>query len=418
MNKAPSAYGFEIVPGGQGVIFTLSGNAKRDRCQAFGAWEARLRRDIPRICVRGSAPDLREPLDEVIKAAHEIAQELLDIVAVEERTSLLITEPHNTVTWRTGPHGLKVQLTEAITFAAEPGEFKATVTNAQGEIIPDPPYLPPQHHAAYRYFRYSQAAQNVFDAYRNMFLSLESMLDHIAPKQANENETEWMKRTLTDAVRFKGLNLGSFATPVGKDPVENFLDAHYSAVRCAVFHSKSSAGHALRPGNLADQDTVLQQLLAVQALVEHLLKTEFSVRLPGGGFFHSGFGRLLSQIAQGTMLLVSTGECPTVEQLLANEENLPEGVAMPVTFAGLNGAVTDEWLFVSEVKPQELPFARISSLRLATNPTLPHLYGLIAHKMNRTLMSTELDLAGVSKLVVRIRCVLRNLQQPKRGFSC
>lgn len=376
MNKTAAAHGFEIVPGGQGVIFTLSGSPKRDRNQAFGSWETQLRRDIPRICVRGNMPDLQEPLDEVIKAAHEIAQELLDIVAVEQRNSLLIIEPHNNVTWRTGPHGLKVQLIDAITFAAELGECKPVIKNAQGEIVPDPPYVPPQHHDAYRYFRFSQAAQNVFDGYRNMFLALESMLDHIAPKQDSEAETEWLKRALTDAVGLKKLNLGSFAKPAGKDPVENFLDAHYSAVRCATFHSKSSTGHVLRPGNLADQDTVLQQLLGVQALVEHLLKTEFSVWLPSGGFVHSGFGHLLSQIAQMTCLLVSIGECPTIEQLLAKEENLPEGTAMPVTFAGVNGDLTDEWLFVSEIKPHELPFARVNSLRLVAKPDVPHLFGL------------------------------------------
>lgn len=52
--------------------------------------------------------------------------------------------------------------------------------DAQGDIVPDPFNVPPQHHVAYRHFRYSQAVSNVFDAYRNMFLALESPLDHIA----------------------------------------------------------------------------------------------------------------------------------------------------------------------------------------------------------------------------------------------
>ena len=41
----------------------------------------------------------------------------------------------------------------------------------------------------------------------------------------------------------------------------------------------------------------------------------------------------------------------------------------------------------------------------------------IMDKMSGTLLRTELDLQGVNKLVIRIRCVLRNTQQPRRGFA-
>jgi hypothetical protein len=252
-----------------------------------------------------------------------------------------------------------------------------------------------------------------------MFLALESLLEHVEPKQGNNGETEWLKRALT-AAQARGLDLSAFATSGSTDVVEDFLDTHYSAVRCAVFHSKSSSGHAIRPGSLADHGVVLQQLLAVQTLVEFLLKSGFSVRLPSSGLFHSGFGHLLSSLAPVTGLFISVGDCPTIEQVMAEkekEENLPEGVALPVKFAGPNGPATDEWLFVFEIKPLELPFSKVASLRLVAKPNNHIIFGPVAGKMNRTLMSTDLDLMAVSKLVLRVRCVLRNLQSPKRGFS-
>jgi hypothetical protein len=149
-----SAYGFDITPGSQGAIFALSGAGRRDR---------RLRRDSGYLCVRGPVSDLNEPLAEVIAAAHEVVQRLLYIVAVEERNALLIVEPHDNVVWRAGPHGLKLQLTSSITFTAEMTGITAVVKNAAGEVLPDPPCMPPQHHFAYRYFRYSQATENVLD---------------------------------------------------------------------------------------------------------------------------------------------------------------------------------------------------------------------------------------------------------------
>jgi hypothetical protein len=180
-----SAYGFDIPPDSQGVIFALNGTGRQDRRQTFGPWQAQLRKDSAYLRVGGPVLDLNESFAEVIAAAHEVAQRLLDIVAVEERTALLIVEPHDNVMWRAGPHGLKLQLTSAITFSAEMAGT-LVVKNAAGEVLPDPPYMPPQHHFAYRYFRYSQAAGNVLDGYRNMFLALESLLDYIDAKQANE----------------------------------------------------------------------------------------------------------------------------------------------------------------------------------------------------------------------------------------
>jgi hypothetical protein len=414
-----SAYGFDIAPSGQGAIFALSVGASRNRRQTFGIWEAELRKDSTYLCVRGSVSNMKEPLADVIEAAHGVAEDLLDIVAVEERNALLVIEPYNNVVWRSGPHGLKLQLTSGITFAGEAASMTAVVKNAAGEILPDPPYMPPQHHFAYRYFRYSQAAQNVLDGYRNMFLALESLLDYVEPKQSADGETDWLKRALT-AAQARGLDLSAATKPGSTDPVQDFLDAHYSAVRCAAFHSKSSSGNALRPGSLSDHGVVLAQLLAVQTLVEALLKSEFSVRLPTGGFFHSGFGSLLSSLAPVTGLLISVADCPTIEQVMADEgkeENPPEVVGIPVTFAALNGPAMDEWLFVSEIKAPELPFSKVASLRLVAKPNDHIFLGGIAEKMNHTLMSTDLDLPGVSKLVLRVRCILRNLQSPKRGFS-
>jgi hypothetical protein len=413
----PAAYGFSIPPRGQGVIFALNAPARRDRVQTFGHWQAELRNGTSYICLSAPVADLQKPLSTVVDAADAAAQQFLDIVAVEERSPLLTVEPHDNLTWRTSPHGLKYQLTSSITFSAGLGDVTATVRDAKGNVIPPPLYVPPVHHYAYRYFRYSQAALNLFDGYRNMFLALESILDHIAPKQAGEGETDWLRRALAVAIQTRGLNLAAFLQPRTSDPVEGFLDAHYSAIRCAVFHAKSSGGQAIRPGTLEGQDVVLHQLLGVQSVVEALMRSEFSVRLPQSGFVHSGFGLLLSKIDTVTALLASVGDCPTVEQVLAKEEALPVGAALPVKFAGVNGRLADEWIFLTEIASGKLDFSTVASLRLIAPPLEDMLLGPIAAKMNRTLLRTDLDLDGVTHLVFRIRCILRNQQAPKRGFS-
>ena len=161
----------------------------------------------------------------------------------------------------------------------------------------------------------------------------------------------------------------------------------------------------------------------MQTVVEHIFKSLFSVRLPQGGFFHSGFGLVLSKMAPVIHLIFGPEECPTVEQLLAEEKNLPQGVVGPVRFEGVRPGYTDEWLFTSDIKPAELEFTRIASLRLIAYLGQSKLGAMgmfvipVAKKMNRTLLATDLDLTSASKLVVRIRCVLLNVQSPRRGFA-
>jgi hypothetical protein len=412
-----TAYGFEL-KSPQGVIFTLSKKAKRDRRQQFGDWDVEVRKDVAFLCARTDLPNANTPMDDMIMGGHDAAEQLLDIIAVEERTPLLCVEPHNNVAWRTSTQGLKVILTGAITCSAEFAQPIITGRDADGNLIPNPPYVPPQPHASFRYFRYSQASQNVFEAYKNMFLAFESLLDHVTPQESNENETAWLERALTEATTTRGLNLSAFGKPRNR-PVQDFIDAHYSAVRCAVFHSKSSSRQSLRPGSLKDYDVVLQQLLAVQSLVEHLMKKEFNARLATSAFYHKGFGHLLQELSSKMVLLVSEGQCPTPQQLAqgAQDEDLDPGLDSHVTFAGTNRGSSDEWLFFAELKAQSLLITKVKSVRLGVPPNNHELYGPIAERFNDTLITTELDLDGVHKLIINVRCLLRNVQSQQRGFS-
>jgi hypothetical protein len=151
-----TAFGFDIGTAAQGAVFALTAAVKNDRTHAFPTWEAELRRGLSHLCLRGGTPE-DKPLETIVAAAHPFAEDVLDIVSVEERLALLVSEPHDCLVWRRGAHGLKAQLTTSITFAAEPLAVRAVVEDAQGNIVPDPPYVPPQHHAAYRYFRYLAA---------------------------------------------------------------------------------------------------------------------------------------------------------------------------------------------------------------------------------------------------------------------
>ena len=74
------------------------------------------------------------------------------------------------------------------------------------------PVVPPapEWHESARYFRLSQLTDDLLDSFRNIYLALESILDHLAPQRTTsplEREGSWFRRALTEAdkiVNFKG----------------------------------------------------------------------------------------------------------------------------------------------------------------------------------------------------------------------
>jgi hypothetical protein len=256
-----------------------------------------------------------------------------------------------------------------------------------------------------------------------MFLSLESILDHILAKESAEGETAWLARALHKAIDDHGADLSFLGDGDNSEMVQLFINAHYSAIRCAVFHAKNSRGRQLQPGSLSNREVVLQQLLAVQMIVEGLFKSVFRVSLPSGGFFLSGFGTCLEKFAKCTTLIVSKNECPTIQQVVDGQGSEDDYVEY-ARFAGRRAGVFDEWVFESEIKCAELPSLSISTLRLLTYVKDKSSMGSwsillepLMEKINSTLLYADLDCAGVKKLVVKVRCVLRNMHDAQRGFT-
>ena len=101
------------------------------------------------------------------------------------------------------------------------------VTNPDGTIRQDPPRAT-KWHESFRYLRLSQATDDLFDAYRNAYLALESILSTITPQKskgpgkAGESEGQWLKRALTKADTMTDLR--SLVPYPVEDPVNYFFD--------------------------------------------------------------------------------------------------------------------------------------------------------------------------------------------------
>lgn len=68
------------------------------------------------------------------------------------------------------------------------------IRDKDGNVKPDPQPPSPSWHRSFRYYRLSQLAADVYEAYRNLYLSFEALMEALYPRQQNEREGAWIRR--------------------------------------------------------------------------------------------------------------------------------------------------------------------------------------------------------------------------------
>ncbi len=130
------------------------------------------------------------------------------------------------------------------------------VRDKNGKVVPSPPPME-QHHLGFRFFRYSQVSEDLFGAYRNMYLAFEHLLSSKHPK-GKELEVQWLSRALN--LVSDELNLDSIANASEKNSVEFIIDEVYRNARLPLFHAKNGKLFFTPANELADEEATLNSL--------------------------------------------------------------------------------------------------------------------------------------------------------------
>jgi len=251
-----------------------------------GQVEVEVRPGVAAIVVRGlDASDAPG----VIAEAPEYANRALDIIGMRGRSSIALDDVSGTnVTWWHDGTEQVVRLLSTSTMSFS-GSATIEVRDANGDLVPPPPEQSPIWHESMRYFRMSQTTDDLFDAFRNIYLSLESVLSHSAPVHLNaqgrptEREGDWLKRALTVATQSVNLkmflrNPGAAAT----DGVDEVYQELYIDVRTAIFHAKSGRP-VLLPQDLSQRELVADAKERYARLYLALAEQTFNTRFLLGG---------------------------------------------------------------------------------------------------------------------------------------
>lgn len=161
--------------------------------------------------------------------------------------------------------------------------FSLETFDEKGAKMSEPNVIQPKIPEFIRYYRKSCLSQDVLDAYRNLYLSFESMLYKINPLKNRQREADWLKESL-HIINTK-VPLINYTPPETFDPIEQIIVEQYLNIRIKLFHAKKDN---ILPESItiSDVDNAYKKLLPLwRAIAIHF----FNLQMQTGGITKSAF---------------------------------------------------------------------------------------------------------------------------------
>jgi hypothetical protein len=223
-----------------------------------------VRQGAPYVTVQLSSS---HPDDALRDETWRVLQEALDIHAVTHRKPIGTSRGENEYLLWTRKESA-YELTFANTMEV-PWDVSGRLTGGPPRSTPVKRDVP--HHPSFRFYRLSQLTDDLFDAYRNAYLSLECLVSDESPKQSQEAERDWLKRVLGGPL--------SAGVPKAMD-ISMTVDDLYELGRLPLFHAKTQRSYYAPQGS--KRECVQELLGRINALLASLFRYKFGECLPAG----------------------------------------------------------------------------------------------------------------------------------------
>lgn len=228
------------------------------------------------ICRFNGASDQSD----AVRKGADLLQQALDLHSMLGHADLSVKDINDEhIAWWGKDGKPCLSVTTTTTFSTKVGHAELVGRDSQGNIVP-PHTVVPLHHVGFRFFRQAQVSDDLYDAFRSMYLAFESLLSSRYPK-AKEQEIQWLKRALSASMA--GLDLRSLC-PVGTpDCVSHILSRIYTSARLPLFHAKDGTTYFAPGGPEADRALVQSALSLLTEIVVRMAAKWYSARRRGGG---------------------------------------------------------------------------------------------------------------------------------------
>lgn len=342
---------------------------------------------------------------EAIRRGTELLQKALDLHSMLGRGNLLIKDRNDEqFAWWSCAGRRHLSFTSTSTFSARAGNATVVVRDAEGNIV-EQAVVVPRHHVGFRFFRLAQVSDDLYDAFRSMYLAFESLLSSAHPK-GKEQEIQWLDRALR---AFQDeLNLTSLCPTGTADCVSYILEKIYKNARLPLFHAKDGRTYFAPGGAEGDRATVQSGLKLLTEIVIRMAAAWHSTRRRGGWVNLRWLEEGFRQQAAGCQVVLS--DQPTDINSLKDAEHISFSLANGVPSPGAINEIFDGTPRTSVTATFD-----VSALQGRT-----HLHAIYVAKDGEPLIGvtpdTVVDLDHFDQLDVRLFLRGRNANQPRSYF--
>jgi hypothetical protein len=391
-----------------GAAFRLISPAKADLILPLESSEIEIKQGQQDVVVRfQGAIDATE----AFQKGHILIQQGLDLASILGEIDTIIQDAEDEhVLWWNDPMGLVVRLVSTATMQMS---IQGTPqgTYATGNILTPEP-VRPRHHFGFRYYRLAQSTDDLYDAYRNMYLAFEALLSNRYPilkkGQSNlkkkEAEKDWLERGLNAA---SADLLLTNIVPNAPDAVKAIMDIIYYDARLPLFHAKKGEKVYTPLNSPSDRKVISEALKILTQIVLQMAAKWFDVRRGSSMVNLSWFLNRASKLLEECTMLATDDVSPIdISENDLEHPRFKRALNLSTRLAPELQRASEPAVFghINNAELHTLTALRRVDLITATSP-------LFMQKLE-----SELTLSGIARLEVLMHVRAMNANQPKSLF--
>lgn len=168
-----------------------------------------------------------------------------------------------------------------------------------------------------RYYRFAQLSENLYDAYRWLYLTFEQLLQMLCPVKRNkdgricEKENVWIKRALSVMDTKSKVLKNLYGLQNMNRLIEKFLKEQYREMRCKLFHAKD---WAIIPNDEGEQIVLRQRYDELNNICTELLKKFNLLYNPYGSMTYYGFKSMIKSSFENANGFLSSMDADSVQK--------------------------------------------------------------------------------------------------------
>jgi hypothetical protein len=346
--------------------------------------------------------------DAAIKAAIPRVEEALDKLSIRGIDDVaLASADHEHLAWWSTRDGTVLRVVTTSFQTLPVLHMTATVRDSRGRIVRSPSPPPVPWHPSFRFFRLSQTTADLFDAYRNAYLALESILAERAPQrrrsagQRGEQEAAWFQRALTAT----GIDLGRFVPHQRGNQSQVIYDQIYRDVRVRLFHSKPGRDPML-PRDRRTAAIVDRALDLTQRVYLAVVEAQLGVTRSRGGFSSYAARKMSEAVLEPLTFVATSDESRFDPEATHVTSNAVPVVAVPNASSGsYEGFSARRMAWASADDLSSLPFVRrLIGVDVGGQPVV------------QCRLEARLEHQGIHRLEVEFRLIMRNGRDLSSGL--